>query len=601
MRLNRQHGLAAAIGAGLATALILPIVSLGALDTPAPGGYNVNALSMADGVGDWEATSIFTVGETLPTTNALGVQTAADYTPPGVLDGIGAYELDGDTVRVFTNHELLNFRAYDYEVNDGLGDTFTMSGARISYFDIDKATRHVVDSGLAYNTIYDHLGNIASDTSFLAEPYAPFFGGPPGSPVSGFSRFCSGSLFEAREFGLGRGLENRVQFAGEEDGGGFNSVGGNEWALDPATGNMWALPDLGRGAWENITVLDTGDTDTVAILLADDTSPFDFNPGDNDGDEAAPLFLYVGEKDPSGDFAAQNGLRGGTLYVWVADSGATTPSEFNTGGKLKGSWVEIDNSPTGPPSQDGTTGFDEYGYPTQGTLWLRAKDLGAFGFSRPEDVATNPNNGREAVVASTGVDTYDGGSDQFGTVYTIKTNFNSLKADLKIIYDGDADPARQLRSPDNLDWADDGRIYVQEDEAEEGTLDGEPLFGEGAINPNEAGIVSMNSQGNNLSRIANVNRGVVLDGSLGNPTQAVDQDFGNAGEWESSGIVDVSGLFGEKAGTLFLFDVEAHGIEDQDDFNAGSRIVDGDLVEGGQLLFLERVAPGGGEDDGDDD
>jgi hypothetical protein len=59
-----------------------------------------------------------------------------------------------------------------------------------------------------------------------------------------------------------------------------------------------------------------------------------------------------------------------------------------------------------------------------------------------------------------------------------------------------------------------------------------------------------------------------------------------AGEWESSGILDVSELFGEKRGTLFLFDVQAHGIEDQDDFNADSRITDGDLVEGGQLSFL---------------
>ena len=81
----------------------------------------------------------------------------------------------------------------------------------------------------------------------------------------------------------------------------------------------------------------------------------------------------------------------------------------------------------------------------------------------------------------------------------------------------------------------------------------------------------------------------------------VDQDFGDAGEWESSGIVDVSSLFGEKTGTLFLFDVEAHGIEDQDDFNDDSRIVDGDLVEGGQLMFLERVGSGGDDDDDDDD
>ncbi len=541
--------------------------------------------SMAVGVGGWTVDPIFTVGETITgTSGALNPTTAGDYAPAGVLDGLGAYELDDETVRVFANHELLHFRGYGYEVSDGAGGTFTMRGARISYFDIDKDTRTIVDSGIAINTIYDANGAIATDLSFQNEPYAPFFGDPSDSaPLAGFSRFCSGSLFEAAEWGGGkRGLENRIYFAGEEDGGGFNSVGGGEWALDPETGNIWHLPDLGRGGWENVAVLDTGRKNTVAVVLADDTSPFDFD-GD-ETDEAAPMYLYIGEKDPGGDFPAQNGLRGGDLFVWVADDGTTSPAGFNGSGKLKGRWVEIDNSPTGTPSLDGTSGFDRFGYPTQGTLWLRAQALGAFGFSRPEDVATNPKDGREFVLASTGVDTYVGGADTFGTVYTMKTNFNTMAAALEIVYDGDADPTRALRSPDNLDWADDGRLYIQEDEAEEDTLGGEPLFGPGAVNPNEAGIVRMKKNGNSIERIANIDRSVVLDPSTaGTP---VDQDAGDAGEWESSGILDVSTLFDEKKGTLFLFDVEAHGIEDQDDFNADSRITDGDLVEGGQLSFL---------------
>ncbi|MCA9299035.1 MAG: hypothetical protein KDA28_08210, partial [Phycisphaerales bacterium] len=68
---------------------------------------------------------------------------------------------------------------------------------------------------------------------------------------------------------------------------------------------------------------------------------------------------------------------------------------------------------------------------------------------------------------------------------------------------------------------------------------------------------------------------------------AVDVDGSEAGAWESSGIIDVSRLFPGAPGRLFIFNVQAHGIEDQDLFNAGSRITDGDLVEGGQLLFLE--------------
>ena len=144
-----------------------------------------------------------------------------------------------------------------------------------------------------------------------------------------------------------------------EDGGQFNSVGGAEWALDVTTGDFWASPAFGRGAWENVTELDTGSRHRVAFLLADDTEPFDF---DGDGDsETAPLCLYVGRKKRHGNFIERNGLSGGQLFVRVSDSKETSWLEFNTSGTLRCSWKEIDNSPTGTPSEDGSTGFDEYG------------------------------------------------------------------------------------------------------------------------------------------------------------------------------------------------------------------------------------------------
>jgi len=545
--------------------------------------------SMTKGVGPWRATAVFTIGETLN-----------GYTPPGILDGAGAYELDGSTVRVLVNHELLNGRGYAYDVEDGMGGTFSLLGARLSYFDIDKSTLEVVDTGLAYDRIYDANGNQASDITFLAAPEVPAFG-VPSTQFQGFSRFCSAGLFEAEQFGEGRGLTARAYFCGEEDGGGFNSVSGAVWMLDPATDNLWQVPALGRGAWENLTVVDTGATDTVAIILADDSSPFDADApytlpaGTGDADrEAAPLYLYVGTKNPNGDFVAQQGLRDGQLHVWVPDDqNRRTPAEFNTSGTLTGSWVAIDNSPNPAlASDDGTTGYDEYGFPTQRLLWLRAEAVGAFGFSRPEDLATNPFNGSEIAFVSTGVDTYVNGADTFGTIYTIDTDFQTLEGDVTIMYDGDADPNRGLRSVDNIDWADDGFIYGQEDEAEEDTLTGEPLFGPGAVNPNEAGIVRVDPTNGDLVRIANIDRDVVLDASIADPTLAVDVDAGEAGEWETSGITDVSSLFGRPLGTLFLFDVQAHGIEDQDAVNPSSRINDGDLVEGGQLSFLEFIGLG---------
>ncbi|ALG90567.1 hypothetical protein TQ29_10670 [Actibacterium sp. EMB200-NS6] len=135
-------------------------------------------------------------------------------------------------------------------------------------------------------------------------------------------------------------------------------------------------------------------------------------------------------------------------------------------------------------------------------------------------------------------------------------------------------------------WARDGLIYVQEDKAEDDTLTGEPLFGAGAANPEEAGIVALDPDTGEIVRIANVDRGVVLDGSIADPGLAVDVDAGIAGAWESSGILEVSELFGIDDGSLFLATVQAHGIEDQAAFNAESRLTDADLVEGGQLLFL---------------
>ncbi len=524
----------------------------------------------------YETTVLHTVGQSYGDDN---------YTPIGVLDGLGATELDANTVRVYANHEILHFRGYEYEVNDGNGGTFSMVGARISYFDVDKTTREIVASGLAYDTVYDANGNIASDVGFLA------------NDTSGFSRFCSANMIEAHQFGNGVGIEDPIFFSGEEDGGGFSPVGGAEWALDIATDTMWQLPDMGRGAWENVTEIDTGTTTHVAFILGDDTSPIDF--GGNEGVEAAPLYLYVGEKDASGDFPARNGLRGGNLYVWVSDTGETSPADFNGSGSLTGTWVEVDNVPQlENGSEDGSTGFDEYGYPTQGNLWLQADALGAFGFSRPEDVATNPFDGSMAVMASTGVDTFENGVDTFGTTYTIDTDFSdfdNLKGELVIIYDGDADTTRALRSPDNLEWAADGYIYIQEDEAEEDTLDGEPLFGEGAVNPNEAGVVRVDPATGETMRVSNIDRSVVLDASIAEPNDAVDDAPNNAGEWESSGIVDVSDMFGEEAGTLFLLTVQAHTVDDQERFNPTTRIRDSDLGEAGQLLFLsapERPADG---------
>ena len=548
------------------------IKHIGKLTLAATLGFsasNLYAQSMLSPAVGFEVDVLHTVGESV-----------GGFTPVGILDGLGAFELDANTVRVISNHELLNFRGPTYTIPTNAID---LVGARLSAFDIDKTTRQVVSISNPVTTLIDHNGNIAVDASLLANDF------------NGFSRFCSSAFEPAGQFD-GRGLENGIYFTGEEDGGFFNGVGGNIWGLDVSSGNFYALPALGRGGWENIVEVDTGTTDSVAFILADDSSPFDFD-GDS-ADEAAPLYLYVGEKNATGDFAAQNGLRDGSLFVFVPDNAAIqTPADFNGSGSITGTWVEIDNTPQPTMgSEDGITGFDEFGYPTQSTLITQAEAINAFGFSRPEDVSANPADGSQLVLASTGVDTYVGGADTFGTVYLIDNDFADIDAPtatISILYDGDADSTRALRSPDNLDWADNGLIYIQEDEAEEDSLTGEPLFGAGAANPREASIVQLNPETGAIQFVASVDRNVILDPSNTDSTP-IDQDAGEAGEWETSGILDVSELFDEAPGTLFVLDVQAHGIDDQDDVSTTSLITDDNLGEGGQLLLLSgSVALGG--------
>jgi glycerophosphoryl diester phosphodiesterase/secreted PhoX family phosphatase len=479
-----------------------------------------------------------------------------EYIAPGIPDGMGAIAIDDNTIRLFVNHELSSTAGYAYQLESGA----ELVGARISYFDIDKTTRTVIDTGLAYDTIYNRAGEIVDEATDLE--------------FSGLNRFCSAQLVEANQFGDGHGLADTIFFTGEE------TNGGTEFALDVATGELWAVPWMGRAAWENVTELDTGTTDKVALLIGDDR-------------EAAPLLLYVGEKNAAGDgsFLDRNGLAQGKLYAWAPDSGVDSPDDedtapdptgFNgTGNSQAGNWVELDYYRPDLASDDGSTGYDAQGFATQAQQDSLAYNVaGAFQFSRPEDVATNPEDGTQAVLASTGRGARFP-EDNWGTTYKIDVDFDEsgdpLTAKLDILYAGDdagngqfEGPDFGLRSPDNLDWSDDGFIYVQEDRSTE--ID--PF---GGASGEEASIWKLDPDSGDLTRIAQVNR------TTGVPDGQTDTAIGDIGNWESSGIIDVSTLFGEDPGELFLFNTQAHSLR-------GGIIDEAGLVQGGQISFLSDPA-----------
>jgi secreted PhoX family phosphatase len=486
------------------------------------------------------------------------------YALPGIPDGLGAFALDKDTIRVFTNHEIAPEKAYSYSLDNGT----KLTGARVSFFDLNKNTLKVENAGLAINKILNRKGDEVKDAADLE--------------FRGLNRLCSAQYVEANQFGDNRGLVDDLFFTGEE------TSGGTEFVLNPESGTLRAAPWMGRAAWENVTQLDTGTTDKVAFLVGDDR-------------EASPLLMYVGEKDTTknAEILERNGLVEGKLYAWVPQADledtssdedtdkAPDPAGFNgTGNSAKGDWVKLDyyrpdlagsaKDDNGDGGIQDDLGYDDQGFATQAQQDKLFIDAGGFQFSRIEDVATNPNDGTQAVFAASGRGARFA-ADNWGTTYRVDTKFNRsgdpLTGQIDILYDGDdagdgqfKSPDFGLRSPDNLDWADNGKILIQENRATASDGDFGGTSGE------EASVWELDPKTKELTRVAQIDRSAI-------PAGQSDSEAGDLGNWESSGILDVSELFGQDPGTRFIFGVQAHSIED-------GVIADENLVQGGQLAFL---------------
>jgi len=489
----------------------------------------------ATGLAGWSTDPVFTIGETI-----------TDYTPPGIPDGMGAFERDG-TVEIFSNHELRAAQGYPYALANGT----QLTGARVSKLVFDKETRDLVQMSPAYDTIYNRAGEIVEDAADLD-------GGA-------LNRLCSAGSFVKGQ----AGFVDDVFLTGEE------SYGGTEFALDVERGELWALPWLGRAGWESVAALEIpGFNRThVAILVGDDR-----------GDAA--LILYVGEKKPGGNFVERNGLANGKLYMWVADDGSLSPADFNgTGMMRRGKFVEVESynlaEADGDAVQD-ERGFDALGFATQNELDSQKVEISAFNFSRPEDLHTNPQPGKgnQVVFASTGRNTpINQGADLWGTTYLVDVKINpgrvrtdNITADITILYDGDDADKRDfgIRSPDNLVWADDGYVYIQEDRSIN-------VFGDES--GQETSIWKLDPRTSYVTRVAQVNRNGV-------PTGQVDTDPTDLGDWETSGIIDVTDEFDAEGERVLFFNVQAHSLR-------GGPIDSKDLVQGGQFLFMSKEEPKG--------
>jgi hypothetical protein len=343
-----------------------------------------------------------------------------NYVVPSTFDGLGAWLPDASTLRVTVNHEtgdgsvseinlnIANFKTAITNMIAGgtTGGISFVSSARQAY------GRWSNDGGLTFTDTVD-----ATNTAF--------------------GRFCSGQSYDPNGFGPGRGFVDYIYITGEE--GGSNRL----FAIDLSNRDFYRLSGVPGGApgglaglpfdsWENAALLDTGETNHIALLLSPDGG-------------TQRMQLYIGEKgkDKTGaastDFLARNGLAYGSYY-YLND--ALPASGTSTDGL-------IDTTPAG-----------------------------ALNSTKLEDVDTSPVDPTQAVLGDedSGVFTFDFNLDfSGGSFNAAASNFSITK-----VHNHNNDVDGSIGDADNVDWTDAttlngvsypaGLIFVNEDS---GTANGE--------------------------------------------------------------------------------------------------------------------------------
>ncbi len=341
------------------------------------------------------------------------------YRMPDFFDGIGAQLLDDGTLRVQVNHErgvegpLANIS----EVNLDLANFKTAIANMISSGNTGVDS-FVTSARQAYDRWSDDGGATWTDTDNWN--------------TTKFKWFCSGQSYLANTFGPDRGFVDGIYINGEEQGLPF----GRLFALDLAnrdfyqvSGNAGSAPGGIGGmpfdSLENAALVDTGETDHVALLMSPDFG-------------SQTMRMYIGEKgkdvdgSPSDSFLARNGLAYGSWY-YLNDSLPALGDE-----KTEGS-------------------FDT-------TL------AGALTSSKMEDVDTSPSDPTKVVLG-------DQNSGTFTFDFNLKFSggsFNANRSNFSITkLRNNEDGVGNLGDPDNVDWTDtttlngttfeDGLIFVNED------------------------------------------------------------------------------------------------------------------------------------------
>ena len=368
------------------------------------------------------------------------------YALPTTFDGLGAWTPNASTLRLALNHET--------------GDA-SVSEVNLNLANFQTAITNAISTG--------NTGGV-SFVSSARQAYGRWSNDGGGSftntadnTTTAFQRFCSGQFHPANTFGAGRGFADNIYMTGEEASGGrmfaLDVAGRDIYRLGSATvglapgGAGTPLPGgtggMPSGPWENGALIDTGESNHVAILLSPDVA----SPATDE------MQLYIGVKgkdfngNASNSFLARNGLAYGNFYYLnqtLPASGTVAGGTFDT-----------------------TT-------------------AGALAASKLEDVDTNPNDPSQVVIGvqETGLFTFDFSLNFTGAGGSFNAATSSFSLTKVKSHTNDTDGA--FGDADNVDWSEattlngvpfpGGLIFVNEDS---GTGNGETWM----MKPDGSGLV----------------------------------------------------------------------------------------------------------------
>jgi hypothetical protein len=247
-------------------------------------------------------TSLITTGDSI-----------GGYRFVGIPDGLGAFDAAG-AFTVLCNHEL--------GATSGIVRAHGSTGSFVSRWVIDTGTKALV-SGRDHN-------QAATDVHAYDRMLGAWIAG-----TFAWDRHCSADLAPVSAFSFGGlGTANRIFLTGEETRPPFAARHGSAWAnvaSGPATDETWELPHLGQCAYENLVAAPFAQVKT--IVIGTDDSDVSTNPFPLGTAQPSEVYVYVGNKQATGNDIEKAGLTGGTLYgVRVRVGGVVVPEESNANG-----------------------------------------------------------------------------------------------------------------------------------------------------------------------------------------------------------------------------------------------------------------------------